>query len=479
MNALPAEAASTARTRSWRGRARSWLELVAAAFILAWPAIYNGFPILYPDSMTYLDDGSKVARAIFLHQVSAWYGMRSLIYSLVILPLHWNRTAWVIVALQCFLVAFVLRLVVRALMPAVTTPAFLAIISILSAVSPLPWCASLVLPDILGPLAYLGIFLLAFPPETLSSAERISLYAIIGWGIASHITHFVIAPAVCLLILLLPGRKLAGVAASAFCFVAAVACTLALHAYLYGQPSLSGDRVPFLAARVIADGPGRWYLAQHCGQEKWVACAHLDKLTDDPDILLWSPDGLWESLTDDERDELKAEETPFVKAVVRAYPWAQFKRSAANAWSQLQIFGLDDLDPSSYVADSFNATMPASRAAYLRSRQARDQLPLDQLSEFYFWAFLVSASVAGLLLILLRRRMPRELLLLAIVVLFIVMLNAAITGPLSMPEDRLQSRVAWLVPFLAELCVAEWVLPWLERRRRMVRGRPVKQTAAV
>lgn len=479
MTALLAHAASAAHAGSPRARFRGLQELLAATFILAWPALYNGFPILYPDSMTYLDDGSKVARAVFLHQLSDYYGMRSLFYSLVILPLHCNRTPWLILALQCFLVAYVLRMVVRALVPLSTAPVFIALVAILSAVSPLAWCASLVLPDVLGPLVYLGIFLLAFAPQTLSRTECISLYAIIGAGAASHITHFVIAPAVCLLILLLPGRKLAALAASVLCILAALACTLALNAYLYGAHSLSGDRVPFLTARVIADGPGRWYLQQHCGHEHWLACAHLDKLTDDPDWMLWSPGGLWESLSDDEREEFLAQEIPFVKAVVRAYPAAQFQRSAANAWSQLHVFGLRDLIPSSYVADSFAAILPASRAAYLHSRQAKGELPLDTLSEFYFWMLPVSAAVAGALLVFQRKRMPRLVFLLAAVGLFVVLCNAVVTGPLSLPEDRLQSRVAWLVPLLAELCVAAWLVPWLDRRRRMARGRRVEQTAAV
>lgn len=51
--------------------------VLLGAFFLAWPAIYNGFPLLYPDSMTYLGDGPAVARAIFLHRFSQYYGVRS------------------------------------------------------------------------------------------------------------------------------------------------------------------------------------------------------------------------------------------------------------------------------------------------------------------------------------------------------------------------------------------------------------------
>src|ERR1035441_7158315 len=39
--------------------------VLLGALALALPAFYNGFPLLYADSMTYLDDGRIVARALF------------------------------------------------------------------------------------------------------------------------------------------------------------------------------------------------------------------------------------------------------------------------------------------------------------------------------------------------------------------------------------------------------------------------------
>jgi len=39
-------------------------------------ALFNRFPLLYPDSMTYLADGPLVARALFLRQFSEYYGIR-------------------------------------------------------------------------------------------------------------------------------------------------------------------------------------------------------------------------------------------------------------------------------------------------------------------------------------------------------------------------------------------------------------------
>src|SRR5262245_45981629 len=69
--------------------------VVAGALLIIWPALYNGYPLLYPDSMPYLEAGPAVARALFQQRFSDYYGMRSLTHSLGILPFHGSVTAWV------------------------------------------------------------------------------------------------------------------------------------------------------------------------------------------------------------------------------------------------------------------------------------------------------------------------------------------------------------------------------------------------
>jgi len=148
--------------------------ILLGGLFLMWPAFFNRYPLLYPDSMTYLENGPPVARALFLHQLSDYYGMRSFIYSLGILPFHRNATLWPIVALQAMLTACVIWLVVRSLLPQRTVFWYLSLVMILSLLTSASWFASLIMPDILGPLLYLCIYLLVFARDTLSRPERIA-----------------------------------------------------------------------------------------------------------------------------------------------------------------------------------------------------------------------------------------------------------------------------------------------------------------
>lgn len=442
----------------WRAAA-----VLLGALLLSWPAFYNGFPMLYPDSMTYIADGRLVARAIFLHRFSDYYGMRSFFYSLGILPLHWNLALWPVVALQCLLVAFLLWLVVRSFAPRQTTLPYLVLVLLLSLFTGIGWYAVLILPDFLGPLLYLSIYLLVFARETLARWERISLILISWWAITSHATHLLLASGLCMILALLFAvdrrnfrRRIRPVLEVAAIIALAAASQLALYSYLYGKPSLNGEQPPFITARIIADGPGRWYLEEHCGELNWAICNHAHNLPDDPDNFLWAEDGIYQSASQDESSRLVREQIPFVLATLRTYPRQQISRSAANFRDQLTTFGFGDLDASSWTLTELSTVMPRERSSYLGSLQASNALPLDLLTSVQLWAVLASLAVIAVFVPLLWRCRSSRLIGLSVVVVSMVVANALVTGTLSMVEDRLECRVIWLAPLLAGICVLDW-----------------------
>src|ERR1035437_8563149 len=202
MTVAKAEGQDLARNEKGRLCAMRGGAVLLGALFLAWPAFFNGFPLLYPDSMTYLGDGPTVARAVFLRQFSEYYGVRSFIYSLGILPFHWNITAWPIVALQCLLVAWVVWLVVRSISPRHAVKHYLILVLVLSLLTSVSWYSAFIMPDILGPVLYLCIYLLVFARQTLSRAERLTLYAIAWWGVTAHATHLLLAAGLCVLLVL-------------------------------------------------------------------------------------------------------------------------------------------------------------------------------------------------------------------------------------------------------------------------------------
>jgi hypothetical protein len=236
---------------------------------------------------------------------------------------------------------------------------------------------------------------------------------------------------------------------------------MTLDGYLYGKPTLNGERPPYLLARVIADGPGRWYLEGHCDKAQWAMCTHMRELSGDSDGILWDEDGGYEASTDTERDRLKQEEMPLVLAAARTYPREQLERSAVNFREQLLAFGLFGFDSNPWTLGQFDYVLPKARASYLGSRQARDGLPLDTVTSIQWWTVLASlGAMVGSIPLLWRRHSPR-LAGLSLVIFSMVILNALVTGVLSVVDDRYGCRVMWLIPLLAGL----FVLDWLEQRK--------------
>ena len=438
--------------------------LLAGALLMTWPALYNGYPLLYPDSMTYLGDGRPVARALFLHRFSDYYGERSFIYSLGILPWHWNVTPWPILVLQALLTAFVIWLVVRSILPRRTAMHYLVLVASLSLLTSLSWYVSLIMPDILGPVLCLCIYLLVFARDTLTRAERLTVVLIAWWAITSHATHLILAAGLCVLLALLAfpwrqsmERRLGAIGELAIIVLLAAAAQLALYMYLYGEPSLNGERPPFLMARIIADGPGRWYLEQHCGEEKLAICNHLHNLPDNADDFLWGADGIWQSADEETATRLRQEEIPFVLATLRAYPSQQLSKSANNFWRQLTTFGLGDLGSNGWILEVFDSVFPGGRSRYLQSRQVRNALPFAFFERVQNWTIITSLLVIGAFTRHLWRRRTPRLAGLSMVIVPMVIANAFVTGALSMGEDRFQSRSIWVLPLLAGLFVLEWL----------------------
>ena len=109
--------------------------------------------------------------------------------------------------------------------------------------------------------------------------------------------------------------------AAAFTIIGAVLAAIAVNAgYAAYVQAKTGDelrRPPFLAMRVIADGPGREYLRAACGKNgvDWTLCQFKSRPNVDSQDMLWSDDrskGIFNVTTFENRLKMEQEESGFV-----------------------------------------------------------------------------------------------------------------------------------------------------------------------
>ena len=142
--------------------ARAGIPILLAAALLLWPALWNGYPLVFSDTGTYLSQA--------IHHYVGWD--RPIFYSLFLFPLHLTLTTWPAIAAQALLASHTLHLVRRTLLPRVSDWCLLPLAALLALASSLPWFVSQLMPDLFTPLLVLVLALLCLAPKRLSHRER-------------------------------------------------------------------------------------------------------------------------------------------------------------------------------------------------------------------------------------------------------------------------------------------------------------------
>jgi hypothetical protein len=467
-------------------RRNSVLAVLLAALLSCWPAWMNRYPLLYADSLSYLGDGQFLL-AQLLHRTGTFVGMRSELYALIIYFTHWQRSPWPVVLLHALITAYIVFITVRAFFPQRTIQRYLALMIVLSALTTMSWYVTLIMPDILGAPLYLAIGLLLFAPQSLTRFDRIMLPLLMWFCMVSHATHllmaaFLLAMLTVLLLLRRPimQHRSRALLQIAVVFLIAVTSQMALHKYLYGHATLDGNRLPYLTARFVADGPAKLYLRTHCGAEHWMLCAHLDQLPSTDDDFIWGDDTIWTRASKQEKQELLQEELPLISHTLRAYPKQQIAISLGSFFSQLNDFGVNDFDNNTWMEDNIETTMQGAHAVYERSLQAHDRVPSELFTQLQRWPIYLAAILLAVLLPSTLRRKDLPLLGFCIVIVPTLIANAFVVATLSEVDSRYQARVIWLLPLLTAIALWRWwdSRPTHARSNRVIRAQAPMTTPA-
>ncbi len=437
--------------------------IIFGALLLLWPAIWNGYPILYSDTNAFLTQGIL---GFFVWDKPFVYGPWMALF-------HWQYSLWGAVIAQSLIVSSILWLTTQCVSTHTVARVdateskqyyasrtvllrYLTACVLLAVLSAAPWFTSLLMPDIFAPVTVLSLFLLACH-STMSRMVRAWVLLVCTFAIASHLSHIVIAAAGLLVVALCKFRQLK------LAFLPLLLALLVLvgtNLFGFQKLAVSPFGSVFFLARLAADGHINPVLQQQCEVRSLHLCMWLDHLPTDSDDFMWNGQGpVWSHPGGP--IGLAPEASALVMAAVMAEPFGVARSLLSNTGRQLFMIGLGDTLHDEHLNVTMGARIaadfpPAELERYRSSRQIMHTLvPSAQ----FFNTLGRLSMIAGLLLslYLLYRawiHKDRVLIVLIVMVLMGLLANAFATGALSRPHYRYQTRIAWLlvlVPLIAPM----------------------------
>lgn len=451
------------------------LTLLLATLLLLSAGLYNGFPLVTSDSGTYINS------AIHFEVPND----RPIVYSLFIRATGLKFSLWLVVMAQALLLAWLLLRCVAVFAPRVHRRlGRLALVGLaLWATGASYYCCQL-MPDIFTPIGLLALALLLLGPVR-SQGERVGLLATAALSTLMHNSNLLTFTLVVLgfgAVAAWQGlfrRQLANLRQWGLTTATVLVCwglLPSIHAAFGGGFVLSRATPVFLLGRLLEAGLVDKYLDRNCNTvHPLKLCAYRDKLPNDAITFLWDGNspyyqtgGLEENL-----DEYHA----MVRDILttpRYYPYLIQEGLRSTLRQLVHLSHGDGLGPFRENTNPYWKVQEFASyelKAYMSSQQNRGVLHFEDLNARLYGAQLLALLVVAAVVAAARRSAVAAaryspLLLLLLVLGLGLVANAFVTGALANVLDRLQGRVAWLLPFAALLVLAECGPDWAWQARR-------------
>lgn len=446
------------------------LLFIAALAAVNYPALVNGYPLLYSDSGTYIVAGFINYVPVDRPYFYSWFVRHSsLWYSL-----------WLVLLAQSLILFYVIRLAVRYLLNLKETfiPASLLLIG-LGLTTGLAYNNSQLMADVFSPIALLcaGILLAG---KNIKSNHRFWLVVIMLFSISVHSSHLLIISLLAALLWLVrlaykrkPFFSERKKNHSSLMFWG-IGAWLVISLFNYWldvgfKPSRTGNI--FLVARCIETGAAKVYLDEKCPDTPADLCAVKDNLPPHAVAFLWefgtSP--LYDSVCVQngwgncwiEKDK---EYGQLVKNMIGYGPSRKLliDKCVNDSWKQLGMFDLGYLTPMAEgspvyggIRDFFGREM----AQYQNAAQYHQTLYFETVSKIQRWTVYIALLVIVVFMgIGLKQKHYNAAMAFALFIIIGCLINGVVCASLSGVVDRYMARMIWLLPLAAVFFIWQWVL---------------------
>lgn len=434
--------------------------ILLAGVAFCWIAFKNRYPLIYPDTGTYI--------------VTGWQKYvpldRPIGYGLFLKMTSMRESLWFTILAQGILTSYTIWLFIRSFVSSISLrrTVFVLAAALLSVASALPVKTGIILPDIFTPLTLLMSAVLLLRTQDISRLHIAIAAIVVVTGCCFHHSNAYILVLLLIFTLLLKWRKrvafqlverkriLFYIALFPVWWLAAGLITYAYDGKFY--VSRNGD--VFLAGHFVHDGTMRKFLCEKCKEtpnypmcESKDSLVNLDFLWDGNRSPLYkyggwmNSNGIFGAICTD------------ILTTPKLWPWlahhavgqsaeqffnfhlsANFESPYCNQWSS------PHMAVSYFYANEYNQ--------FCYTEQNQEILNYDAQNTRQSWLLFISAGSIILFLFAYRNQFPRLVQL--IVFLFLALYsNAFVCGAISIINPRYQTRVIWLLPLIVLVVLAE------------------------
>jgi hypothetical protein len=446
-----------------------------STFILMLPAFYNGYPLVYSDTGTYIISGME------------WFVPvdRPVMYGLFIRFFSFQFSLWLVVFFQSLLVSVVLWHFCKLFYASLKESTYLFLLFILTWFTGLGWYCSLLMPDIFTAVAVCCTVLL-LNRKKWSAKLQIFFSVLLVFSISVHFANFFIVAL--FLLVLLPlykyylkdewkERKLSFAFTFLILFSSFGAKIISNYA-VQGSISSNNSTHVFLMGRMLDSGVLKSFLDDNCKEENYVLCDCKDSLPANSRVLMWdggSPfykHGGW----------LNSQEN--YNAILKDIMWSPkhlsmflFNSSFASVTQLLQSdFSSVFVDEWYRASDSapyigISKHFPHELNPYLLSLQNNhlwgETLDFTVINVIYRGLLIIGALflLAIVMLPNFRNMLEKQTKFFLLMVFVANFVNAIIVATFANVYSRLQVRFSWLLVLICFIAISKMIQDYFQKRK--------------
>jgi len=456
-----------------------WLLFISyfifSAFVNIIPALYNRYPLFYSDSALYIDSSMLFGNLKPGETIPFLSGIG---YAFFIRAITWKTTLWLVVYAQAIILNVLIYFTIKVLLPNKNALKYhFLLIFILSICTSMGWTVSQLMPDIFTSYLILSLFLF-YTIEKQKWISYVLLSVLILISLMCHMSHisitilFVIA--LTLLFLLKREYKtirkvylIKTVVILGLVFIS-IFTLKEINKKYYNEYSLSPKGYVWFFARLIDTGFMQEYLTEKCPEKSYEICNYKDSLPNNSQTFLWDEGSVYYKTGGWNVDH--NEYSKIINDVLTSPKYLSLfgYSCCTNFLKQMVSFKIGDKLTNEYNWQSVQYQLAVKN--YNRNEFKND----FQLSEQMFGTLkfetinivnyiMIFFSSLVILFVFYRRKLNRNLHLFSFIIICGIIFNAGVISNLSAVTDRYQSRIMWMLPFLAIFYFFIFIYPSLHK----------------